>query len=127
MASSLRPFSIVLSASPAFISQTRWKYGLLFGGFGVLLNALLATLYLLTFAPRRLLLAAVRRGLRQGELYVVYQPIIDMASRATVGVEALLRWQHPKWGAVSPGVHARGRIQPAARRCHTFCATHGGR
>jgi EAL domain-containing protein (putative c-di-GMP-specific phosphodiesterase class I) len=104
VASSSWPFSIVLSASPEFVSQMRWKYGLLFGGIGVLLNALLAAVYLLTFAPRRLLLAAVRRGLRLGEMYVVYQPIVDIASRATVGVEALLRWNHPKWGAISPAV-----------------------
>jgi EAL domain-containing protein (putative c-di-GMP-specific phosphodiesterase class I) len=104
VASGTWPLSIVLSASPEFVSQMRWKYGLLFGGIGVLVNALLAALYLLTFAPRRLLLAAVRRGLRQGELYVVYQPIVDIASRATVGVEALLRWHHPKWGNISPAV-----------------------
>jgi EAL domain-containing protein (putative c-di-GMP-specific phosphodiesterase class I) len=104
VASGTWPFSIELSASPEFVSQMRWKYGLLFGGIGVLVNALLAAVYLLTFAPRRLLLAAVRRGLRQGELYVVYQPIVDIASRATVGVEALLRWHHPKWGTISPAV-----------------------
>jgi EAL domain-containing protein (putative c-di-GMP-specific phosphodiesterase class I) len=104
VASGTWPFSIVLSASPEFVSQMRWKYGLLFGGIGVLLNALLAAVYLLTFAPRRILLAAVRRGLRQGELYVVYQPIVEIASRETVGVEALLRWHHPKWGPVSPAV-----------------------
>jgi EAL domain-containing protein (putative c-di-GMP-specific phosphodiesterase class I) len=104
VASTLWPFSIELSASQAFVSQTRWKFGLLFGAIGVLLGALIAAAYLLAFAPRRLLLSAVRRGLRQGELHVVYQPIVDMASRATIGVEALLRWQHPKWGAISPAV-----------------------
>ncbi|MGA7778223.1 MAG: EAL domain-containing protein [Paraburkholderia sp.] len=104
VASSTWPFSIELIASQTFVSQARWKYGLLFGAIGVLVDALIAAVYLLAFAPRRLLLSAVQRGLRQGELHVVYQPIVDMASRATVGVEALLRWHSPKWGNVSPAV-----------------------
>jgi c-di-GMP phosphodiesterase len=104
VASAMWPFSIELDASREFISQVHWKYGVLFGAIGVLLEALIAATYLLAFAPRRLLLNAVRRGLRQGELYVVYQPIVDTATRATIGVEALLRWQHPKWGAISPAV-----------------------
>lgn len=98
------PFSIELIASQAFVWQARWKYGVLFGAIGVLLDALIAAAYLLAFAPRRLLLGAVQRALRQSELHVVYQPIVDMASRATIGVEALLRWQHPEWGFVSPAV-----------------------
>jgi EAL domain-containing protein (putative c-di-GMP-specific phosphodiesterase class I) len=104
VASSTWPFSIELIASQTFISQARWKYGLLFGTLGVLVDALIAAAYLLAFAPRRLLLNAVRRGLWQGELHVVYQPIVEMAGRATVGVEALLRWHSPKWGNVSPAV-----------------------
>lgn len=96
------PFAIHLSASTEFVSQMRWKYMLSFGVFGGLFDALLVACYLLAFAPRRLLLGAVRHALRHGELYVVYQPIVDMRSRALVGVEALLRWQHPKWGLINP-------------------------
>lgn len=36
------------------------------------------------------------------EFSVVYQPQYDLASGDMVGLEALLRWQHPKLGAVSP-------------------------
>lgn len=36
------------------------------------------------------------------QLYLLFQPQIDLASRVCVGVEALLRWQHPKLGFVSP-------------------------
>ncbi|MCW5656132.1 MAG: EAL domain-containing protein [Burkholderiaceae bacterium] len=42
------------------------------------------------------------RALGNGEFGLVYQPIIDMASRTMVGVEALLRWHHPQRGTVSP-------------------------
>lgn len=104
VASDVWPFSIELSASPEYVNATHWKYGLLFGAIGVLLNALIAAVHLLAFAPRRLLLKAVRRGLKQGELHLVYQPVVEIANRKVVGVEALLRWKHPKWGSVSPAV-----------------------
>jgi EAL domain-containing protein (putative c-di-GMP-specific phosphodiesterase class I) len=104
VASNAWPFAVALSSSEAFIAQTRWKYRLLFGAFGILLDTLIAVSYLLVFAPRRLLLNAVRRGLKQDEFHVVYQPIVDVNTRETIGVEALLRWEHPKWGPVSPAV-----------------------
>ncbi|MBK1886317.1 MULTISPECIES: putative bifunctional diguanylate cyclase/phosphodiesterase [unclassified Marinobacter] len=37
------------------------------------------------------------------EFYVVYQPQYDLCSGQVVGVEALLRWEHPAFGPVSPG------------------------
>lgn len=45
---------------------------------------------------------AFRRAIAAGELVNHYQPKIDMASGAVVGVEALVRWQHPDDGLVMP-------------------------
>jgi EAL domain-containing protein (putative c-di-GMP-specific phosphodiesterase class I) len=42
------------------------------------------------------------RALERDELFLVYQPIVDIATRAIVGFEALLRWQHPERGVVPP-------------------------
>lgn len=53
--------------------------------------------------PRARLRRAVRIGLRRGEFHVVYQPIVDTRTRNCVGVEALLRWSHPEFGAAGPG------------------------
>ncbi|MFM0704378.1 EAL domain-containing protein [Paraburkholderia sediminicola] len=53
--------------------------------------------------PKARLRRAARIGLRRGEFHVVYQPIVDMRTRHCVGVEALLRWGHPKFGAGGPG------------------------
>jgi len=44
----------------------------------------------------------LRRALTQGELLLHYQPILDLATGCVHGVEALLRWRHPKLGLVSP-------------------------
>ena len=41
-------------------------------------------------------------GLRRGEFSLVYQPIYDLVSAQMTKVEALLRWQHPELGSVSP-------------------------
>jgi len=42
------------------------------------------------------------RGLRQGELQVQFQPIMDIHSGTIVGAEALMRWNHPSRGLVNP-------------------------
>jgi sensor c-di-GMP phosphodiesterase-like protein len=46
----------------------------------------------------------LRDGLANGEFQVHYQPVIDIETGACVGAEALLRWQHPDRGWVSPEV-----------------------
>ena len=48
--------------------------------------------------------AEIQRAVEDGELYLVYQPQVDLASGRIVGAEALLRWDHPERGPVSPGV-----------------------
>jgi diguanylate cyclase (GGDEF)-like protein/PAS domain S-box-containing protein len=47
--------------------------------------------------------ADLRRAVERGEMRVFYQPIVDLASDAMVGVEALVRWQHPRIGLIPPG------------------------
>src|SRR6185312_8629832 len=46
--------------------------------------------------------ADLRRGLEAGEFRVVYQPLVDLHRNQVIGVEALVRWQHPDRGVISP-------------------------
>jgi diguanylate cyclase (GGDEF)-like protein len=41
-------------------------------------------------------------ALAQDQFFLAYQPIFELPARALVGVEALIRWQHPTRGLVSP-------------------------
>lgn len=51
---------------------------------------------------RRELEKDLRDALGRNELYLVYQPQVDYRDHRVVGVEALLRWQHPQHGLVPP-------------------------
>jgi EAL domain-containing protein (putative c-di-GMP-specific phosphodiesterase class I) len=58
----------------------------------------------------------IRRGLEQGEFYLVYQPILDARSEKIQGVEALCRWRRPQ-GETPPATfiafaEACGLIEP---------------
>jgi diguanylate cyclase (GGDEF)-like protein/PAS domain S-box-containing protein len=54
-------------------------------------------------AMRRLQLEnALRRAIERGEMCLHYQPQISLCNGSLIGVEALLRWNHPTLGAISP-------------------------
>ncbi len=66
-----------------------------------------------TAALERLQIEAALRGApERGELSLVYQPLVDVRTLDVSGFEALLRWNHPQLGAVSPS-----RFVPVAEEC----------
>ncbi len=53
--------------------------------------------------PRRVaLIGELRRGIDQGQLQLHYQPKINLRTRTVEGVEALVRWLHPREGLLGP-------------------------
>jgi diguanylate cyclase (GGDEF)-like protein/PAS domain S-box-containing protein len=72
----------------------------------------------------------LRRAVEHGELFLHFQPKYDLATRTIVGVEALMRWQSPEGGLVSPAkfvpvleqtgliFEAGQQVLAAARRTH---------
>jgi diguanylate cyclase (GGDEF)-like protein/PAS domain S-box-containing protein len=46
--------------------------------------------------------AELRACVAEGQLRVHYQPVVSLADRSLIGVEALVRWQHPERGLLSP-------------------------
>ena len=55
----------------------------------------------------------LKRALEEGQFFLVYQPTIDLMSGMFNGVEALLRWQHPKRGVVGPNDFIVALEEPA--------------
>src|SRR6202047_3647096 len=60
---------------------------------------------------------ALQGAWRENEFTLDYQPLVDIASRRVVSLEALLRWQHPELGSVSPAefipiIEENGLIMP---------------
>lgn len=54
-------------------------------------------------ASRRFVISnSLRRGLEQKEFRVFYQPKVDVPSGRIVAIEALVRWEHPELGLLSP-------------------------
>ena len=45
---------------------------------------------------------SLRRALERDEMTLVYQPKIDTSRNTIIGAEALLRWEHPTMGTISP-------------------------
>jgi len=51
---------------------------------------------------RAKLASALPAAMREGQIFMVYQPLIELKTETVIGCEALARWQHPELGMVPP-------------------------
>ena len=66
------------------------------------------------------LLTELDQGIDEGQVWVAYQPKLDLASNRIIGAEALVRWEHPTRGNIRPDrfipyVESNGRIEKLTR------------
>jgi diguanylate cyclase (GGDEF)-like protein len=78
---------------------------------------------------RHELAAKLRRGVQQREFVTHYQPIVDLADNRIVGMEALVRWNHPERGLLAPDVflplaEEKGHILPIGRQVLDEAVSH---
>ncbi|MBA0049650.1 EAL domain-containing protein [Streptomyces sp. AJS327] len=69
---------------------------------------------------RQALSSTLRRGVERGEFTLEYQPIVGFEDDAVRGVEALVRWRHPRFGVLGPNqfiglAEENGAIVPLGR------------
>jgi len=53
---------------------------------------------------RRILEDDLRDALANDEMWLAYQPVVDCATNVVTGLEALMRWNHPERGPISPAL-----------------------
>lgn len=86
--------SIILRNAGAALYRAKKQGGNNYQFYAADMNAL---------ALKRLALeTSMRRAIENGEFITYYQPLVNLASRAVVGSEALVRWQHPEMGLLLP-------------------------
>jgi len=56
-----------------------------------------------TLLQRLRLEADISRAIAEQEIFIEYQPVVDLGTRSLLGVEALVRWRHPELGVLMPG------------------------
>jgi diguanylate cyclase (GGDEF)-like protein/PAS domain S-box-containing protein len=67
------------------------------------------------------LVAELRSAIEAGQLFLAYQPQVELATGRIIGLEALARWRHPERGVLVPGqfigeAESSGLIVPLGRR-----------
>lgn len=110
-------YSSVLAAMPtARVNQMVWTAlpSYLAGG---ILAGLVSAMTLSAFARYQLSFRSqLLGGLKRREFFLLYQPVVDLRTGECIGAEALIRWNQPEMGIISPDVfipaaEAKGLIQ----------------
>ena len=98
------PLIVYRGVQPQLIDAVRNQLLVRYTPFTVLLSLLLAYAAYRYHMQRMSIVAEIRRAMANDEFHVHYQPVIDLDTQKTSGVEALMRWNKPGSGPVRPDV-----------------------
>ncbi|MDF3834769.1 EAL domain-containing protein [Cupriavidus basilensis] len=94
--------SVHAGIQPSVIAALRNQLLAHYAPFMLLASLLLAYAAYRFHMQRLSMVAEIRRGMRNNEFHVHYQPLLELASGRTSGVEALIRWNKPGAGPIRP-------------------------
>ena len=77
----------------SYIYQRIGHFAVFFIPIGVLCGAILSLMVSLITRMHSSFPTMLRRALKDGSLYVLYQPVVELATRRVIGAEALVRWK----------------------------------
>lgn len=95
--------AILLSASDKFKLE-QYRFYFLLGLPLSLLTSLFTYLLSFWFNHKNSLYEDLKKAIKNKELYLVYQPLIENSSKQLYGVEALLRWESKHHGLIPPDI-----------------------
>ncbi len=102
--SALFPIEVHVDVAPRRIASYSRELWTNYAPFLLLAAALMGYLAHRIFLHRLSLVAEIRKGMSQDEFFMVYQPLVELASGEFCGVEALVRWHRLGRERISPDI-----------------------
>ncbi|MCK6265144.1 EAL domain-containing protein [Vibrio sp. ZSDE26] len=94
-------FSVLVETQPAYVTNNIIVSFLRSLAISIL-SSYIIFLSVRRFQRRSTLVDDLRRGLTRQEFFLCYQPLINSEDETIGGIEALIRWNHPKLGLIRP-------------------------
>ncbi len=94
---------VVVAVADSWLLANWKRNAWVLGSAGIIISLLLIYIVILLTRRRLSLINEMQRAVKNNEFILYYQPVIDLTRENTIiGVEVLLRWQHPDYGLLLP-------------------------